>query len=86
MALSDCPKCWETPCSCGHENPAVRRVEELERLNAELCEKLEFAVHRLEDILKGDDGQAYDEAEKFVELYHKWRRVKRGLQPHLSNR
>lgn len=19
MALSDCPKCWETPCVCGHE-------------------------------------------------------------------
>lgn len=18
MALSDCPKCWDTPCSCGH--------------------------------------------------------------------
>lgn len=18
MALSDCPKCWETPCACGH--------------------------------------------------------------------
>jgi hypothetical protein len=19
MALSDCPRCWDTPCSCGHE-------------------------------------------------------------------
>jgi hypothetical protein len=19
MSLSDCPKCWDTPCSCGHE-------------------------------------------------------------------
>jgi hypothetical protein len=19
MAMSDCPKCWETPCVCGHE-------------------------------------------------------------------
>ena len=19
MAMSDCAKCWETPCSCGHE-------------------------------------------------------------------
>lgn len=19
MALSDCPKCWDTPCTCGHE-------------------------------------------------------------------
>ena len=19
MSLSDCPKCWETPCICGHD-------------------------------------------------------------------
>ncbi len=19
MSLSDCPKCWDTPCVCGHE-------------------------------------------------------------------
>lgn len=19
MAMSDCERCWETPCSCGHE-------------------------------------------------------------------
>jgi len=19
MAMSDCPKCWETPCKCGYE-------------------------------------------------------------------
>lgn len=19
MSLSDCPKCWDTPCTCGHE-------------------------------------------------------------------
>ena len=19
MALSDCPKCWDTPCTCGYE-------------------------------------------------------------------
>lgn len=19
MAMSDCPKCWETPCACGHD-------------------------------------------------------------------
>lgn len=31
MALSDCPKCWDTPCTCGHENPAVLRVQELEQ-------------------------------------------------------
>jgi len=27
------------------------------------------AIERIEDILKGDDGQAYTEAEKFLELF-----------------
>lgn len=28
MALSDCVKCWETPCICGHEFPKwVQRLD-----------------------------------------------------------
>jgi hypothetical protein len=23
MALSDCPKCWDTPCTCGHEGYSI---------------------------------------------------------------
>ena len=25
MSLSDCPKCWDTPCSCGYEYRHYRR-------------------------------------------------------------
>lgn len=30
MALSDCPKCWETPCACGHEyrDWSIERLED----------------------------------------------------------
>lgn len=34
-------------------------------------ELLKTALHRLEDILKDDDGQAYKEAQKFVEQARK---------------
>lgn len=28
MSLSDCPKCWDTPCTCGHEwhNPNYQAI------------------------------------------------------------
>lgn len=31
MALSDCEKCWETPCACGHgyRNWTTARIQEL---------------------------------------------------------
>lgn len=35
MSMSDCPKCWDTPCSCGHQNPWVPKVE---RLGSALCD------------------------------------------------
>lgn len=30
MSLSDCPKCWDTPCTCGHEYKSwsVARLEQ----------------------------------------------------------
>lgn len=30
MSLSDCPKCWETPCVCGHDYED-RNIEWLQR-------------------------------------------------------
>jgi len=38
-------------------------ADEIVRLNAELT----TALHRLEDMLMGDDGQAWKEAQRFVE-------------------
>ncbi len=31
MSMSDCPKCWETPCRCGNEYRHLS-AEELRRL------------------------------------------------------
>ena len=25
MSLSDCPKCWDTPCTCGYEYRKMRK-------------------------------------------------------------
>ena len=42
MALSDCPKCWDTPCTCGHmgyttvyHKNAASINERMDRLEAE---------------------------------------------------
>jgi len=31
MSLSDCPKCWNTPCTCGYEYEdwSIERLQEL---------------------------------------------------------
>jgi hypothetical protein len=42
MSLSDCPKCWSTPCECGHEyrDWKIDRLEEhIEMLSRVLAEK-----------------------------------------------
>ena len=36
--------------------------------NARLRERLTQAIERLRDMLKGDDGQAWDEAQQFVDI------------------
>lgn len=33
MALSDCPKCWETPCICGHAYQNLKIAELEDRIN-----------------------------------------------------
>lgn len=35
MSLSDCPKCWDTPCICGHEYTGWT-IERLKKLIAVL--------------------------------------------------
>lgn len=29
MALSNCPECWDTPCTCGHKGCITIRKEEV---------------------------------------------------------
>ena len=43
MALSDCEKCWDTPCVCGHEYndwPSAKLKEFIVMLNGVLEKKL----------------------------------------------
>lgn len=40
MALSDCSKCWETPCRCGANYGHLSDVE-----LKELIEKLQLTLH-----------------------------------------
>jgi hypothetical protein len=48
--------------------PDVDVIGELEAENARLRERLTQAIERLRDMLQGDDGQAWDEAERFVDI------------------
>ena len=44
MPLSDCPKCWMTPCECGHEYEKwskSRLQSHIEMLQRVLQEKLD---------------------------------------------
>ena len=44
MSLSDCVKCWETPCVCGHEYKNYGTSDKIELLRAILktCSDQEF--------------------------------------------
>lgn len=42
MSLSDCPKCWDTPCTCGHEwkqKSTKRLIETRDMLNRIIDER-----------------------------------------------
>ena len=44
MSLSDCVKCWSTPCVCGHEYKNYNKTDKIELLRAILktCSDTEF--------------------------------------------
>lgn len=49
MSLSDCPKCWETPCICGHEYEdwSTDKIEDLiDVLKKVLEEKMNKLKHK----------------------------------------
>lgn len=46
-------------------------IDALESDRKSLREQLKFALYRLEDMLKGDDGQAWKEAQRFVDAARK---------------
>jgi len=43
-------------------------IDALEAENARLRERLTQAIERLRDMLQSDDGQAWDEAEQFINI------------------
>ena len=43
-------------------------IDALEAENARLRERLAQAIERLRDMLQGDDGQAWGEAQQFVDI------------------
>ena len=64
MALSDCPKCWDTPCTCGHmgytlvfhKNAASinERMDRLEAENAALkAEVARLALYNKQSVAQG---------------------------------
>jgi hypothetical protein len=54
MALSDCPKCWDTPCMCGYE---------YERWSDESILKLISVLKRTLDSRKNKSTKTDDEDE-----------------------
>ena len=62
MALSDCPRCWETPCACGHEYvrwTTDRLRQHIDMLNRVLARKIAEAprlqVGSLDGVVPQDD-------------------------------
>jgi len=50
MALSDCPRCWETPCTCGLYFAHYNREERIKQAAAVLgikTNKLRRAIHNI---------------------------------------
>ena len=85
MALSDCPKCWDTPCTCGHmgyrvsypynvdENPiAYKFSKENQKLREEKLE-LEKLVRRQKEVIHLLDTAVLGSSGAIKILYRKER-------------
>lgn len=59
MALSDCPKCWDTPCSCGYmyEGMTAHQIQkQIDALEKILAKKL-LVDFRKPDTWDGPGGR-----------------------------
>jgi hypothetical protein len=64
MAMSDCEKCWETPCICGHDYKSwtIKRLEEFSAMIEEvILQKLDAAA---EQAVKAKYPEAHTEKDE----------------------
>ena len=84
MALSDCPKCWNTPCDCGYDYKDWS-IESLEKMadifNGLISEKQNQMKTLPKKIIRLDDGGEFllNEATHTYELWMP------GMKGHLHN-
>jgi len=84
MALSDCPKCWNTPCDCGYDYKDWS-IESLEKMadifNGLISEKQNQMKTLPKKIIRLDDGGEFllNEATQTYELWMP------GMKGHLHN-
>jgi len=75
MALSDCIKCWMTPCECGHEYQGwsiKRKIEQIEAImgedKKEILEKLnQNEDEDLEEVLKKLEGMKPSIIQEYID-------------------
>jgi hypothetical protein len=81
MALSDCPKCWNTPCDCGHDYKdwSVEALEKMATLFGGLViEKTKQQMSTLpKKIIRVDDGAEFL-LNEVTQTYYIWLPI-RGL-------
>lgn len=61
MALSDCPKCWDTPCTCGHywrDYSLEAKKKQVEAIMGEKMYSREEVIKLCEDAF--DEGSFRD--------------------------
>jgi len=59
MSMSDCPKCWNTPCDCGHDYkdwPVARLEEMVSMFQGLIAEKTRQAKPKPKKLIRVDDG------------------------------
>ena len=62
MSMSDCPKCWNTPCDCGHDYkdwPVARLEEMVSMFQGLIAEKTRQAKPKPKKLIRLDDGMEF---------------------------
>jgi len=61
MALSDCPKCWDTPCTCGYMGYTITRCQGIPPYEHDRQMRvLKEEIDRLREKMKQLEGEKND--------------------------